>query len=780
MATRQELIDAIDLAITEVALIDDNGLNTAEEVRQRLVTTLSRVRELLDNIQITPEIVALLAAKVSVGSNNSQLINDELFIKSGQVQKTDIIGFNDSDYATAAQGIKADTAIQSGAGLSVFTNDAGYAFFNQIPTNNNQLLNGAGFITSAAVPTDNAQLLNGAGYINLAQVPASDVNSVNGKTGTVTLSPDDLDDTSSAKKFVTANDLTKLGNTTNTNSGDESTASIQTKRPIKTIGGESLEGTGNIDLPASGVTSVTGDGVDNTDPEAPVISYPTAADIGAPDLATVEAIAAGSSLGVEQALLANDGQPGFTVQAVGYTNTGKVQGCSLGAGNVVEVYADGNDFNAGNVLYREFMALGEPICFTGLTNGAIITASEGFYGFSECLDGSNESPMPLLSYGLSFKFSFFFMFRDSQSFDPGGNGASQGWIHVVNGPLASVVSLKFGDESVVEGQENISLAPWQYYRFYSSGNAEYILDSTNPIMACVNARMGPAPRFYDSRLVMPLSNAIFSWPRSGNVSAPYEGTIAPWYNRTGTSGELNSAGTVGNGPGVSPGFPVDWDSPPPVGTGASDQDYEANGFTGQYFVGLGCAYSGADSAGLEASPAIPKAAMSQIVAQPLYIKDNGDGGNSGVAIGSYYEGTAKIYAWDFATKTLNLAYTVPLTRGDTVPVITSKEDQLIPAAGLVANETGSGAILLEGDLAAGIVIADVPITVVTQNGDNAYAQPIRSQNGTETTSLINDDDETLSLGITPESIRVEVREGEDGILYKRTIAAGGIETWVVA
>jgi len=36
-------------------------------------------------------------------------------------------------------------------------------------------------------------------------------------------------------------------------------------------------------VPAAGVQSVTGDGVDNTDPDNPVLSYPTPADIGAVD-----------------------------------------------------------------------------------------------------------------------------------------------------------------------------------------------------------------------------------------------------------------------------------------------------------------------------------------------------------------------------------------------------------------------------------------------------------------------------------------------------------------
>ena len=480
----------------------------------------------------------------------------------------------------------------------------------------------------------------------------------------------------------------------------------------------------------------------------------------------VVAIAAGSTLGLEQALLANAGQPGKTVLAVGFTDTGKVQGVSLGDGNVVEVYANGDDFNAGVVLYREFMSLGEPICFTGLSNGAIITGSEGFYGFSEQLNGNNESPMPLLSYGLSFKETFFFAFRSSQ----GGNN-TRGFARVVNGPLKSFVTMTRGNgDPVNDGngveQTNIEVAPWGFLTLQTDGNTEFIIKSTNPVMACVHAEMRVNnPRYYDSRLIMPLTNDGITWPRSGDASAPYDNTFVNYYVRDGATGSFT----------VSPGSPVPIDST----TGATDQDYEPNGATRFKAVGLISAYSGADSAGLEATPLMPTAAMSQVIAQPLFIEDVGDGGNSGVAISSPYVGTAKIYEWNDVTKTIDLAYTVPLNRNAAVNVNT-RDDQNIPSAGLVANESGAAVVQLEGTLNAGVIIADVPVTVIVQNGNNQLTPTIRSQNGTTTTSIVNDDDETLSLGITPATLKAEITEGADGFLYKRTLSAGGVENWVLA
>lgn len=483
-------------------------------------------------------------------------------------------------------------------------------------------------------------------------------------------------------------------------------------------------------------------------------------------------VAAGSTLGLQQELLANAGQPGLTVLAVGFTTSGKVQITSLGDGNVVETYLTGDDFNNGNVLNREFMSRGEPMIFNNLQDGSIITATEGAYGMSEQVDGADESPMPLLSYGLSFKETFFFAFRNSNSLNPGGVGANQGWVHVVNGPLASEVTLTSGAGVVVGGQENIPLKPWQYLRLYTNANAEFIIRSTNPVMACVAAQMdlNPQGRFFDSRLIMPLTNDGITWPRSGQVSAPFDNTIVDWYTRDMVSGSLNS------GNGVSPGSPIDFDAAPPLGTGANDQDYEPNGATRVLAAGLISAYSGADSAGLEATPLMPTKAMSQVVAQPFFIADTGDGGDSGVAIASPYEGTAFVYEWNDATSSLDLAYTVPLTRG---AAATTRALQNHPAAGLISNDAQASNTLVS-QLNAGVIIADVPITVVAQNGTPTLTPTIRAQAGTTDTAIVTQDDETLMLGITPETLAVEVREGADGLLYKRVIGAAGADTWVVA
>ncbi len=103
------------------------------------------------------------------------------------------------------------------------------------------------------------------------------VFSVNGDSGPfVLLDTDDIPEGAS-NKYVTDSQKNKLDNLNGVNTGDETTASIQAKRPLKTVEGQSLEGTGNIDI-SIGVESVTGDGVGGT-PENVVMSFPDADDV---------------------------------------------------------------------------------------------------------------------------------------------------------------------------------------------------------------------------------------------------------------------------------------------------------------------------------------------------------------------------------------------------------------------------------------------------------------------------------------------------------------------
>lgn len=66
------------------------------------------------------------------------------------------------------------------------------------------------------------------------------VDSVNGQTGVVVLDADDIDDTSTANKFVTSTDITKLSNLSGTNTGDQTLSGLGGVPTTRTINGQDL------------------------------------------------------------------------------------------------------------------------------------------------------------------------------------------------------------------------------------------------------------------------------------------------------------------------------------------------------------------------------------------------------------------------------------------------------------------------------------------------------------------------------------------------------------
>lgn len=505
-------------------------------------------------------------------------------------------------------------------------------------------------------------------------------------------------------------------------------------------------------------------------------------------LADVGGVAAGSTLGLEQGLLAAAGQPALTVRAVGFvdTITGKVEGVSLGPGNVVEVYASGAEFTAGNVLYREFMNEGEKICFTGLLTGAIITSTQGFEGYSAvlpidgaALNSTNQGVCPLLSYGLSFKSTFFYAFRGSS-----GATADLGVITVVNGPLENTIKLTDGAGVTQLSQEGIALAPWESVLLYTDNSIEHILEGTNPMMACIGSEMGGElfddaaiynGRMWDIRPILPVTSDGIFHPRQGFVSAPYDNTVVNWYDRAGDQGTFT----------VSPGSPVDSDSA--AGTSNAQTFHAPDGYTRMRAVGLITAHSGADASGGDAVPIYAVSSMSQTVGQPFQVVDDGsDASETSLTFFGPYEGTVWVYEYNDALSGLDPVpkYTIPLTRNG-VSVATS-EDQLHPAAAQLSNSTGNAGVTeLVGTLNPGLIKSDVPIGVIGQSVSNSTTVPtIRSQSGTTTTAIPTWEDETMLIGITTPVQKAEITKGTDGLDYVRVISPSatsgiGSESWEV-
>lgn len=221
----------------------DNGYEI-EELHDVLITSLSD-NELLqynsaegywENRTLAESGIQPLGNYLESGDNVSELINDAGYLTSAPVDsvagktgdvtlvKADITDFSDADYATAAQGLLANTSIQPSDNVSELVNDAGY--ITSAPVDSvagktgivtlvkaditdfsdlDYATSAQGLLADSAIQSgDNiSELINDSGYITSAPV-----DSVAGKTGVVTLVKDDITDFSDADYATAAQGIT--------------------------------------------------------------------------------------------------------------------------------------------------------------------------------------------------------------------------------------------------------------------------------------------------------------------------------------------------------------------------------------------------------------------------------------------------------------------------------------------------------------------------------------------------------------------------------------------
>jgi hypothetical protein len=155
--------------------------------------------------------------------------------------------FDSSDYATAAQGALADSALQSETVTSIALNSNSLDYTDENGTTTNIDL-------SAYLDEDSRAIASGtlnsvSGVVTFTRDDATTftldlsdllddtnlVTSVAGKNGVVTLDADDIDDTSTTNKFTTAAEITKLSGIETGATADQTAAEILTA--IKTVDG---------------------------------------------------------------------------------------------------------------------------------------------------------------------------------------------------------------------------------------------------------------------------------------------------------------------------------------------------------------------------------------------------------------------------------------------------------------------------------------------------------------------------------------------------------------
>jgi len=306
-----------------------NVVVTKEDVGLSLVDNTSDLNKPVSN-----PTQSALDDKVSVGSDISQLNNDSQYITLSQVPENVVtsvntligdvvldktsVGLNNVDntsdlnkpVSNATQSAL-DNKLESGDNISELNNDAGYVTSADLPSGglnyigtwdadqnipdlaNSSPQNGDFYEVSVSGNTplggvtdwsvkDWAIFSDTLGWDKLDNT--SDVTSVNGRKGAIILDSSDVglsnvDNTSDLDKPVSNAVQTELN--TKLQFGDNVSELLNDSGYLSTISTDStITGTGSIldplsvNFPSSGVLSVTGDGVDNTIPSEPVISFP--------------------------------------------------------------------------------------------------------------------------------------------------------------------------------------------------------------------------------------------------------------------------------------------------------------------------------------------------------------------------------------------------------------------------------------------------------------------------------------------------------------------------
>lgn len=449
--------------------------------------------------------------------------------------------------------------------------------------------------------------------------------------------------------------------------------------------------------------------------------------------AQVVSIAEGLDTIARDAATALQGSPGATTTFISATPNTSFD-------TVVVSLADNNNVFVNGVFVGAFN-LGQVYAYTS-SQGDVITSTFGHTG-AYAIAGGNERTVEFASAANAGRQFFWFAFRSTPH------------RHFIQALALSSRVLVYGPNPNVNADgtspdtaiQDVTLAPFGVLEFTTPTNGEYYCLATQPVVVTTTTADGAQ----DQRTLAPLSNLLFGYVRGTTggdtrVSALFSNTTITVYTNDGTI----ATGTVSPGSPLSlhgiDGSPINLPTVAAYGTGGSlivRADGPIAGF------------SGADSAGTNATTFPPLGSASQLVGMP-YQCLNANTNNVGVSFCSQFEGTVEIFQNDgtlLATRTLS-------RRGTLSSPAASTADQLHPADSDYKSNDGDFTTNMNR---GAYVRANVPINVVPnfEEGNNTAA----------------DDDETNVYGITPDNIRAEIREDANGLLRRRTISSTGVETW---
>ena len=176
------------------------------------------------------------------------------------------------------------------------------------------------------------------------------------------------------------------------------------------------------------------------------------------------------------------------------------------------------------------------------------------------------------------------------------------------------------------------------------------------------------------------------------------------------------------------------------------------------------------------------------------VKNTGASSVNSISVTSPYEGKFTLYEYDTNTRsvirvTLDIpgggtTDTIPIQRRFNTPPMSIEEQRTPASAQIKANPDASGpAYGLQSDFNGGFIVSDVPCMVIVNSSNNTKDEKdaiFKGSSGNLVVGVKTAGDETLMFGISPPELRCKVKVAEDGLLYKQTLSAGGLETWVLA
>lgn len=344
--------------------------------------------------------------------------------------------------------------------------------------------------------------------------------------------------------------------------------------------------------------------------------------------------------------------------------------------------------------------------------GTALKASKGVFGFS------GPFPTPLGMPSMSLKTARFSTFVANSTLTVASSGTQ-------------VTVTLFEADGLTISDGPVEIAANAVASLSCSGTGEFIVASTGYIMASVNANGS------NIRVLPPMCSELIVWNRGCSISNAVGTASVEWYRQNGEAGTES----------VTAGTPVAFTA------AGSNSNYAPEGCLILRSDKPVSSFASGDSGGSVCG--WPLDQLAQRFANPGFI-DNSSGYDAAcVAIGSPFEGTARVYDSDG-----NLLDSFSYTRGTQA---TSAADQLYPAAGRWKPSDVTGSTTWNG----GYVTTTTPaVCLMRLKGSPDWTNDYSAK-------------EINIAGTTPKAIAADITRDSNGLMRVRVVDSSGTVAWTI-